>query len=73
MHFKGDRCLARGGFFPHHFFFFFPSSLNKRVLEELVYSQIATSVNDRPSLVLPLTQMAVDKDLASCSECQGCQ
>lgn len=61
----------RGGFFPPLFFFFF--SLNKRVSEELVYSQIATSVNDHPSLVLPVTQMAVDKDLASCSECQGCQ
>lgn len=53
--------------FPHLF------SLNKCTLEELVYSQIARSLNDRPSLVLPLTQMAVDKDLASCSECQGCQ
>lgn len=48
----------RGGFFPPLFFFFF--SLNKRVSEELVYSQIATSVNDHPSLVLPVTQMAVE-------------
>lgn len=66
MQFKGDRCLVQGVFFPTFL-------LNKRITEELVYSQIATSVNDRPSLVLPVTQMAVDKDLASCSECQGCQ
>lgn len=52
--------------FPH----FLP---NKRIPDELVYSQIATSVNDPPSLVLPVTQMAVDEDLASCSKCQGCQ
>lgn len=50
-----------------HFF------LNKRIPEELVYSQIAMSANDPPSLVLRVTQMAVDKDLASCSKCQGCQ
>lgn len=66
MQFKGDRYLVQGVFSPTFL-------LNKRIIEELVYSQIATSVNDRPSLVLPVTQMAVDKDLASCSECQGCQ
>lgn len=60
---RSIRCTET---FPHFF-------LNKRIPEELVYSQIAMSVNDPPSLVLLVTQMAVDKDLASCSKCQGCQ
>lgn len=46
--------------------------LNKTHSGGLVYSQTAGSVND-PEPRLPVTQMAVDKDLASCSKCQGCQ
>lgn len=53
------------GEFPH-------LSLNKAHSGGLVYSQTAESVND-PEPRLPVTQMAVDKDLASCSKCQGCQ
>lgn len=64
---QGGHSCGQGAFSPPL------SPPNKRILEELVYPQTATSVNDRASLVLPLTQMAADKDLASCSECQGCQ
>ena len=64
MQFKGNQYLHRE---------FLHLLLNKRIPEELVYSQIAVSVNDPLSLLVPVTQMAVDKDLASCSKCQGCQ